>query len=112
MMRCKLKSELHAELEEIHLGGLDQITTSTNLTLRVDKRTVQDRWVYIIAGSFVRFLLETYEMDKFRAVYAKTRLVPLQRDAGSPQRWKEAYGHSLEDLELQWKSLISSLNCQ
>jgi hypothetical protein len=111
MMRCKLETELRAELKEIRLCSLDKITTPTNLTLRVERRMVHDRWTYIIAGSFVRFLLETYDMHKFRAVYAKTPLVPLQRDAGAPQRWNEVYGLSLEELELRWKSVISALNC-
>ena len=111
LIRCKLKSELRTELKEIRLTGLDQITTPTILTIRIEKRTVRDGWTYFIAGSFVRFLIETYQVDKFRALYEKTPLVPFQRDAGSPDRWKEVYGHSLTDLEQQWKSLISGLTC-
>jgi hypothetical protein len=42
MMRCKLTSELRTELKEIHLGGLDKITTPTALTMRVEKRTIRD----------------------------------------------------------------------
>jgi hypothetical protein len=111
LIRCKLKSELRTELKEIRLAGLDQITTPTALTIRIEKRTVRDGWTYFIAGSFVRFIIETYKVDKFRALYAKTPLVPFQRDAGPPNRWAEVYGYSLNELEQQWKSLISGLNC-
>jgi hypothetical protein len=111
LIRRRLEPELRTELKEIRLSGLDQITTPTILTMRIEKRTVRDGWTYFIAGSFVRFLIETYEADKFRALYAKTPLVPFQRDAGSPDRWAEVYGYSLEALEEQWKSLISGMNC-
>jgi hypothetical protein len=110
MMRAKLKSELRTEFDRIHLGGLDKITTPMALMLRVDKRTIRDGWTYIIAGSFVRFLLETYDVGLFRSLYAKSPLVPLERDAGAPERWREVYGLSLEELEVRWKSVIAALS--
>jgi hypothetical protein len=64
-----------------------------------------------IASRVVKYLIDGYKIDKFRALYIKTPLVPQQRDAGSPDRWNEVYGLSLTDLELQWKSLISALSC-
>ena len=111
LIRCRLKPELRTELKEVRLAGLDQVTTPTILTMRIEKRSVRDGWTYFIAGSFVRFLIETYKADKFRALYEKTPLVPFHRDAGSPDRWEEVYGCSLNELEKEWKSLISGLNC-
>jgi len=110
-IRRELKAGLGCDVQHISIRSLDQITTPTSLMLRVGRRTIRDGWTYFFAGSFVRFLIETYESDKFHALYSRTPLVPLQRDAGSPDRWREVYGFSLDELERQWKELISSLNC-
>ena len=111
IVRRKLHTELGSELKDIRMDYLDQITTPTLLALRIGRNTVKGGWPYLIAGSFVRFLVESYGIDGFRALYTRTPLVPLQRDAGSPGRWTEVYGLSVADLELQWKSLISRLDC-
>jgi len=109
-VQCKLHTELGSELKDICIDCLDQITTPSLLALRVGRNIVKGSWPYLFAGSFVRFLVETYGIDRFRSLYTRTPLVPLQRDAGSPSRWTEVYGLSLTDLELQWKSLISRLD--
>jgi hypothetical protein len=105
LIRRDLETEIHKNLEDIHLETLAQITTPSMLMLRIGRSTIKGVWAYMIAGSFVRFLIETHGMDKFRALYLMTPLVPLQRDAGAPGRWDEIYGLSLAELELQWKSL-------
>jgi hypothetical protein len=109
MMRRKLKIALGCELDEINLVSLDKITTPTRLMLRIEKRTIKDGWTYIIAASFVRYLIETYKMDRFHNLYMTTPLVASRRDAGRPERWNEIYGLPLTELESQWKSMISSL---
>lgn len=100
-------------LGQIRLVELDSIATPSPLTLRVgDEVYGEDRrgqaFVYPIAGSFVQFLIETHGMEKFRALYAKTPLVPLARNGGSPERWLDVYRITLADLENEWKSMIAS----
>jgi len=100
-------------LGQIRLVELDSVATPNPLTLRVgDEVYGEDRrgqaFVYPIAGSFVQFLIEAHGMEKFRALYAKTPLMPLARNAGSPERWLDIYRVALADLETEWKSMIAS----
>tara|TARA_R110002110_G_scaffold284986_2_gene499166 strand:- start:23281 stop:24009 length:729 start_codon:yes stop_codon:yes gene_type:complete len=62
---------------------------------------------YIVAGSFVRFLIETHGMEKFRALYELTPLVPRGRFAGLPQRWDDIYGIAFEELVDAWRAQIN-----
>jgi hypothetical protein len=100
-------------LGHIHLSELDRIPTPNPLTLRVgDEIFAADprgqAFLYTIAGSFVEFLIETYGIESFLAVYAQAPLVPLVRDAGSQDRWRNIYPGAFADLEKAWKSMILS----
>jgi hypothetical protein len=55
-----------------------------------------------IAGSFVKYLIERHGMDKFRALYALTPLVSMQRDPGRTERWQQIYGESFETTVDAW----------
>lgn len=59
-----------------------------------------------IAGSFVKFLIDRHGMEKFRALYALTPLVPMKRDAGEFARWQQVYGQSFEDIVGDWLALL------
>lgn len=61
---------------------------------------------YAIAGSFVKFLIEQYGMEQFRALYALTPLMPMQRNAGAADRWQTIYGQSLESLTDGWLAAL------
>ena len=102
-------------LSAINLAALDQVTTPTPLGLRIGPLVYEadPSPPYAIAGSFVGYLIETdtLGMDLFHQLYVRTPLVPLERDAGSPDRWKEVYGVSLADLETGWKRKITNLGC-
>lgn len=70
--------------------------------------SLDQREAYLVAGSFVRFLIEEFGMDKFRELYALTPLVPGSRNAGgSPGRWPKIFGKSIEDLALDWRGKIA-----
>ena len=108
-------------LGQIRLAELDGVATPSPLTLRVgDEVYGEDQrgqaFVYPIAGSFVRFLIETRGIEKFRSLYAQTPLVPLVRNAGSLDRWPDVYCMTLAELENEWKSMIVSefsvANCE
>jgi hypothetical protein len=98
-------------LEKIHLMDLDKIATPSSLRLRVGLNLYQDdptgqAHIYPIAGSFIQFLIETHGMERFRTLFMRTPLKPLEREAGSPDRWREVYGASLAELEGSWKSQL------
>jgi hypothetical protein len=97
-----------ASLEKIRLIGLDKIATPSSLRMRVGLNLYQDdpsgqAHIYSLVGSFAQFLLETQGIDRFRALYALTPLKPFEREAGSPDRWRDIYGTSLGKLEMEWK---------
>jgi hypothetical protein len=99
-------------LDCLHLAELDKIATPSPLTLKIRQDFYGEEprgqaCIYPIAGSFVQFLIETHGMEKFRALYQQTPLVPLTQSAGTPDRWQDIYGLSLVDLENEWKSLIA-----
>jgi hypothetical protein len=104
LARSGLEADLNLTLQDVHLDTLAQITTPSRLMCRIRRSTVDGAWPYILAGSFVRFLIESHGLAKLRDLYLATPLVPLRRNEGDPGRWQDVYGVSLADLELQWKS--------
>jgi hypothetical protein len=95
----------------IELSQLERIATPNPLEMRVGPDFYGEEargqgHLYPLAGSFVQYLVETYGMEKFRALYARTPLIPSQSDAGTPNRWTDAYGLSFEDLAGCWKSFL------
>jgi hypothetical protein len=100
-------------LEKIRLADLDKIATPSPLRLRIgrdlyENTPVGQAHLYPIAGSFAQFLIETRGTDVFRALFQRTPLIPFERNPGSPDRWIDAYGVSLAELEAQWRSKIVS----
>jgi len=73
---------------------------------RLELGGLREQETYIVAGSFVRFLIEAHGLDRFRRLYAMTPLVPRAKNAGDPARWREIYGRSLEALAAEWKAKI------
>lgn len=51
---------------------------------------------YILAGSFVRFLADTYGMEKFKAVFPTGN-------------FEETYGKTLDNLVKEWKNFLESV---
>ncbi len=89
--------------EKTDLSVFDALETPNRLT----PEGFEQNEAYLVAGSFVRFLIEKYGMDKFRRLYALTPLESWQRFAGDPDRWEGVYGKGLKVLEAEWKAAIS-----
>jgi len=84
------------------IAALERIATPARLT----GAGLQERESYVVAGSFVGFLIRKYGFAKFRALYAMTPLSPGARNAGAPSRWQRVYGHSLAELAAQWRASL------
>ena len=100
-------------LGHLQLSDLDLIATPCPLTLTVMEEFYGEdargqKHLYAIAGSFVQFLIETRGLDAFRALYQRTPLVPLQHHPGSPERWREVYGCTLDELAQEWKAFFAT----
>jgi hypothetical protein len=103
-------------LQMIGLSKLDAITTpiSPMVSLPSGYSTEdQQQAAYLISGSFVRYLIETYTMDKFRELYSTTPFQVGRHVNRTRDNWTDVYMHSLDVLEVQWKAMISQLvvNC-
>jgi hypothetical protein len=101
-----------ASLEAIRLTDLDAVATPSPLTLKVGDDVYGEEprgqaHIYPLAGSFVQHLIETHGLETFRRLYARTPLVPLHQDAGTPRRWTEIYGSPLSSLQSDWRSMIA-----
>jgi hypothetical protein len=99
-------------LDKIRITELDEIATPAPLELEVGEDFYGEgprgqAHIYPVVGSFIQFLIDTRGMEKFRTLYMRTPLVPLQQNAGSPGRWMDVYGVSLAALEDEWKTLIA-----
>jgi hypothetical protein len=97
-----------AGLAMLSIVELDKIATPSPLQTSA---LVSDQ-TYPIAGSFVRFLIDTHGLDKFQTLFMMTPLKPLRRDGGTPDRWRPVYGMPLADLESAWKNMVGASPCQ
>ena len=82
------------------IAALERLPTPTVLLKK------EQRAAYVVAGAFVRYLVDRFGMEKFRKLYAMTPLVPGQRNAGDPARWVEVYGRTVEDLAEDWRKAL------
>ena len=111
-MASGLLSEDVAVLGAVKLAELDAIPTPNPLALTAAQKFYRNErhaqaGIYAVVGSFFQFLIEAYGLTKFHRLYMRTPLLVGRLNAGSPERWLDAYGHSFADLEAQWKSLIA-----
>lgn len=101
-----LRNELGSGLKSFRIEQLDRITTPTNLLMRVGRETIEENWTYLIAGSFIRFLVKEFSLETFKSLFSLTPLIPFQRDCGSARRWRDIYGMTLTELQNRWVSQI------
>jgi hypothetical protein len=73
------------------LAPLNALRTPTPLQAVMDERTA-----YVLAGSFVGYLIERFGLPAFRAVY----------ENGS---YEQAYGKTLAQLEQEWRAALANL---
>jgi len=101
-------TELHAAAQgdaaSADLAALDELATPQRLRIG----DLEERRAYIVAGSFIKFLIATHGMEKFRRLYAMTPMESYARDAGAPERWKTVYGKDLKALERDWKAMVAA----
>jgi hypothetical protein len=84
----------------------------TSLAVQLDlKNDELSSDTYPVAGSFVKFVIEKHGWDLFHKLYVLTPLVPFDRDEGDEGRWQRVYNVGLTELESEWQSQFSPLNC-
>ncbi len=89
--------------KQADIVALERIATPD----RLQGGSLDDRESDLVAGSFVRFLIEQHGMAKFRHLYAMTPMVPHARNVNSPGRWQAVYDAPLNRLAEQWRQRIN-----
>ncbi len=98
-----------------HLHKLAGIVARPNLIVRLDAfptpvrlshPELNERNLYVAAGSFVRFLIEQFGLDQFRRLYALTPLKPGERIPGDLERWNIIYDKPVTALEALWIAFL------
>jgi hypothetical protein len=111
----KLSCDLSDVLATIDLASLDKIMTPAAPTLDVDVGAppAKIQAAYVVAGSFTKYLIETYGMEKFRDLYTRTPFEPGRHIPRTKDRddWMDVYQRSLSDLEREWKAIIPAVAC-
>lgn len=87
---------------EADMAALERLATPKRLQLP----GLQAQGAYLVAGSFVRFLIEAHGMEKFRDLYERTPLVVKGRNAGATGRWVEVYGIPFGELVVAWREHV------
>jgi hypothetical protein len=98
-------------IHQLQLSELDKIATPNPLAIKIGsafygEEPLGQAIVYPIAGSFVQFIIESHGLSLFKDMYLETLLIPLEQNAGLPDRWLGIYKVSLHDLEQEWKEAI------
>ena len=84
-----LDTEARGRLSQLEsLDGLNSVRTPQPLG-----RVLGEQSAYVLAGSFVGFLMEKYGLPEFRTLY----------ESG---RYESAYGKPLETLEKEWRAAL------
>jgi hypothetical protein len=124
-------------LWNMDLGVLERSSTPDGLSMRIGRDILvaatsgdpnpaidAEKFLYAVAGSFVKFLLENpygiggaaLTESNFGKLYLKTPLQPLDRNAGDPKRWEDCYqdgakAYSFMELTLLWKTYMHFILC-
>jgi hypothetical protein len=104
----------HAALNSVRLDLFDAVSTQRghllgdNVGLQSAISDARDRqnYSYLVSGSFVKFLVESYGLIKFKAFYNLTPLTPGVATAADPNRYSGVFGKSLTALETEWRSWL------
>jgi len=60
-------------------------------------------YAYLVSASFVKFLIEGYGLDKFKALYNLTPLTPGQSAKADPGRYQQSIGKPIDELQSEWR---------
>ena len=99
-----LKVAVKGKASKIRIAALDGVSTPEPLHT---SGVCDEQTCYLVAGSFVNFLVERYGMERFQQLYGMTPLKPGERgNGGLPARFDSLYQRSLEKLEEEWRNWL------
>jgi hypothetical protein len=106
----RLRDAGRPALQSINLATFDRVSVGNGRSLgesvAINPQFVRAEnhgvYSYLVAGSFVRFLIASRGADKFKTLYEMTPLTPGKCTPLSPERYKVCLGATLPDLQNDW----------
>jgi hypothetical protein len=106
----RLRSAGSSALASVQLDIFDGVSVGKGVPLgsgvkletAIPDRAQRAAYSYLVSGSFVKFLIQNYGVDQFRALYKLTPLMPgasLPEDRG---RYHRIFSKPLLDLQTEW----------
>ncbi len=95
------EGEVHA-LAQGKLGRQGLFPLHSILTTR-DFQAYDSLTAYVEAGSFVKYLIDTYGPDKMRSIFTLPRYGSTQEIEAA---FQEIYGQSLSEMESEWRAFL------
>jgi hypothetical protein len=107
-------------LEAVKLETFDRVSTQRGFLLQNnvglemaipdgdDKGRNRGDYSYLVSGSFVKYLIHAYGLEKFRGLYELSPLTPGVATPADPGRYYKAYGKSLLDFEKEWRNWLAT----
>jgi hypothetical protein len=92
--------------DRVSVGNGKSLGDSVGLELQLPSSPHRAAYSYLVAGSFVKFLIETYSLNKFRALYETTPLTPGRCTTTYPGRYKSSVGSDLARLQDEWRTWL------
>jgi hypothetical protein len=113
----RLRTVNSAILDTVDLRCFDQVSVGGGLPLgnAVKLEAVlidpskRGTFAYLVAGSFVKFVLQLYGADQFRALYELTPLTPLLCKPAAVNRYETIFAKPVGQLQREWLDWLREL---
>jgi len=81
----------------------DNIGLETAFPANADGISQRRAYAYLVSASFVKLLVESYGLEKFKALYDLTPLTPGRAPQADRDRYRQVFfGKSVSDLQTDW----------
>jgi hypothetical protein len=114
---ARLKSAHSSTLASVKLNVFDHVSVgmgsslgnSVELETAIPISAKRGAFSYLVSGSFVKFLIEAYGVNKFKALYRLTPLTPRMSVPGNHARYEEVFAKPLSELQAEWLRWLQNL---
>lgn len=117
-IEARLRDTSLSALGLVKLDDFDRVPVGTgvwlgdNVGLNASIPATSERraYSYLVSASFVKFVVDSYGLDKFHALYELTPLTPAASTQADSGRYKNVFGKFLSALQIEWLGWLESKN--
>lgn len=88
--------------DKVSLGNGAELGAQVGLDKAIPQEPEREAYSYLVSASFVKFLIRSYGLSKFKALYDKTPMTPGVVTPIDLDRYKPIYGKPLAKLQEEW----------